>query len=191
MKNNWNGKHVVLDFHGVIADIAQAEIILQGGPPPFVEDIDRYDHPLFSNCWEHLSNPDLYKFMAPIYESQQAVKGLVDSGYFVTIATHQPPGALEYVTNWLANYAIPFDDLVLTENKNRVGGDILVDDRPSNIQRYVAYQGPAVLFGQPWNKDFRFIGRYPALRFVGWNRVLEGIRSLLWDHDYTREGIQK
>lgn len=183
MKSNWNGVKLAIDFHGVIADLAQALIIRADGPPPYVEDITTWHHPLFNDVWGACKDPKLYEYMFPIRDAVQALQGMDRSGYDITIATNQPYEAAEYTKNWLRAYGIPFDAFMLTTNdKSRLPVHILVDDKPENCIGFANASGPAVLFGQPWNKPRTKASpaTHPLVRRIGWNATLEQIRSWSW-----------
>ena len=182
MKSNYNGIKLAIDFHGVIADLAQALIIRQGGPPPYVEDITVWHHPLFENVWETCKDPSLYRYMFPIHDAVLAMRGMDRSGYDLTIATNQPTEAFEYTANWLNSYGIPYDKLILVQDKSRLPCNILVDDKPANCIGFADKTGPACIFGQPWNKRVRGEDSltHPLVRQVGWNKTLEQIRTWSW-----------
>ena len=183
MKSNYNGVKLAIDFHGVLADLAQALIIRQGGPPPYVEDIRTWEHPLFDGIWETCKDPLLYEVMFPIRDAVQAMQGLDRSGYDITIATHQPPEAFQYTANWLNAYGIPFDKLILLKDKSRIPANIMVDDNTGNCIAFADRTGPACIFGQPWNKKVGLVPKgmaHPLVRRVGWNNVLEQIRTWSW-----------
>ena len=181
MKPNFNGVRLAIDFHGVIADLAQALIIRSGGPPPYVEDITVWQHPLFDGAWETCKDPTLYEYMFPIRDAVQAMRGLDRSGYDLTIATNQPPEAFEYTANWLAAYDIPFDKLILLKDKSRVAAHILVDDNTQNCIGFADTTGPACIFGQPWNRSNKSADTaYPLTRRVGWNNTVEQLRTWSW-----------
>lgn len=181
MKPARNGVNLAIDFHGVLADLAQAQIILRrGGPPPFVEDITSWMQPVTWG-WDYdadLRNPKLYEYMFPIRDAGNAMRGMHASGYSLEIVTDQPADAMQYTANWLAAWQIPYDKLTRTADKHHTGTDILVDDKAGNCQKYARTRGPALLFGQPWNRGFETgITAHPLVRRVGWAATLEQIRQ--------------
>ena len=186
MKENWNGVHVVVDLHGVIADFAHACIIRSGGPPPYQDEITEYEHPIFNGCWDKLKDPEYYyPVMPPIKDAVSAMQGMYSSGYYLTIASNCPREAHEYTVNWLEAWGIPFDryldqgdGITQRDGKNPAGGHILVDDKIDNCAKYAAQIGPAILFGQPWNRNDSMWPNYT--RVVGWQQTLEQIRR--WAH---------
>lgn len=191
MKPNWNGVHVVVDFHGVIADFAHAVIIRAGGPPPYQDEITQYGHPVFNGVQEKLSDPEwFYPVMPTIVHAQEALTGMMASGYYITIASDSPHTSREPVLNWLQAWKVPFDKYMdgadgidLEAGKNCAGGHILVDDKPENIVKYARRVGAAILFGQPWNASWDSgpaLTSYSILRRVGWQKTLEQIRR--WSH---------
>ena len=177
MKQGWNGVCINVDFDGVIADLAAAIIILKGGPPPYVDDITYWKHPLFRDVRAVISDPKVYEYIYPLPQAAEAMKGLYSSGYYMRIVTDCPEQAREYRENWLQSWGIPFDELLITANKNEAGGDFLIDDKPDNVQRYADNVGPAILFGQPWNRnDALFVTQHPAERYTSWGGAVEQIR---------------
>ena len=127
---------------------------------------------------------DLYNIMPPILHAPEAMAGMADSGYYITIASDSPEETREANINWLKWWGIPFDRYVQAEDKCVAGGHMLVDDRTRNVERYARRVGPAILFTQPWNLGWTPpLTSHPLVRTVGWQRTLEQIRK--WSY---REG---
>ncbi len=59
-------------------------------------------------------------------------------------------------------------------NKARFAGDVLVDDKPSNVMAWEAQHpdGIGVVWAQPYNVD------YPGLRVAGWEALIRLVRRL-------------
>ena len=172
----WNGTNLVIDFDGVIADTALAQIIRTGNiGRVFVEDITWWHHPVFRDL--QVADPDLFKLTIPIHRAAATLRGMHDSGYRITIATDRPLEAREYIVNWCAAWRIPFDHLILTPDKRVAGGHLLIDDKPSNVVDYADRVGLGILFGQPWNRRALPVTKYRTSRSIGWEAAWEQVRT--------------
>ena len=177
-----NGVTLNVDCDGVIADFVGQLVILSAFRFSFM-DIDKYDHPLLTKelITRALHEPETYKYLFPVQNARPALRGLYASGYRIHIATNRNPKTTEYLVNWLALWGIPYDDLTLlgfaNKDKNVAGGDILVDDKPVNVNSYAdAGIGQAILFSQPWNEN-AWIS--PAVERVrGWDKTVQAIRRI-------------
>src|SRR3990167_10126583 len=164
------GVRINVDFHGVIADLVSALVYTMGGPPPYTKDITYFDHPITTGVWEKLKHPGLYEWMPPIALAQSHINGMYQSGYEIAIVTDQPEEAYPYTLQWLNMHGFKFDDLHFLKDKNEAGPHILVDDKSENVWRYADAVGPAILFSQPWNREWSIPGtRYPLMRGKGWD----------------------
>jgi 5'(3')-deoxyribonucleotidase len=63
-------------------------------------------------------------------------------------------GHIESKYRFLTRY-FKYEDIVLCKDKWLIGGDILVDDKPSNIEKFRTVGKHAIVFDQPWNKEVR------------------------------------
>ena len=86
-------------------------------------------------------------------------------GYRISIITKRDRPTVAYVAKWLDFYDIYSDDLLFvydTTSKADYPFDILIDDAPKNIVDIIAPKS-AILFNQPWNKNFNWPVRANSL----------------------------
>lgn len=101
------------------------------------------------------------------------LEALRDAGYALSIVTHRPEQAVSDTLEWAALYLkdIPlygFSILSNGEAKTDVPWDILVDDKPENIDDALDAGREGLLFDQPWNRN-----RETGCRVRGWSGVRE------------------
>lgn len=70
----------------------------------------------------------------------------------------------------------PFDDQIHTAAKHMIYGDVMIDDRPKNLEGFLKRNpnGKAMLFDQPWNRSIQG----PWIRVKSWNEVINEINDL-------------
>ena len=120
------------------------------------------------------------KIMEPVAGSRQALWALSDSGWeihYVTSRLNRPGLNTKVVVNsisWLAATGMPLDSLTFTDGKQRISGDVIVDDREDHL-----FQHPAALrflFPLPHNRALASNFEYEKLNDVSpWDEVLEKI----------------
>lgn len=62
--------------------------------------------------------------------------------------------------DWLDYYHFSrhFSEIILTHDKNKIEGDILIDDKPANIQSFHDIGRNAILFRRAWNRYYDYDG---------------------------------
>lgn len=91
--------------------------------------------------------------------------------------------------NWLINNNVPFDELIIDNDKSRHSLNILIDDSIDNIESVIMKGNDAYIFDQPWNREAL---HYP--RVIGWAdllREMEIVRNRLMNEYYTFVSSQK
>lgn len=80
---------------------------------------------------------------------------LRDRGYRVTIATNQFKSVQGCTYTWLEKNDIPYDNLFFGKDKYLIRGDIMLDDKFRNLQKFkVRNRGSlALLMDKPWNRE--------------------------------------
>ncbi len=82
------------------------------------------------------------------------------------------PNWCHHRINWLAeHFGIPKRDVIFAKRKELVAGDVLIDDKLSNVEAYCAAQpGLGIVFDRPWNQGTSHVrakSYAEALRLVG------------------------
>jgi 5'(3')-deoxyribonucleotidase len=107
---------------------------------------------LFSYIWKYR-----WKEIPPT-EPQigEITKRIHRKGYRISILTKRERPTVAYVAKWLDFHDIYSDDLLFVYDstpKAEYPFDILIDDAPKNLIDVIPPKS-AILFNQPWNRDF-------------------------------------
>lgn len=76
-----------------------------------------------------------------------------------------------FTDKWLNNH------IIITQHKELVQGDILIDDCAENVYKWIVGSSPrkfGLLFGQPWNKD----NEYNLYPHASWSEIKDIIYHL-------------
>jgi uncharacterized protein len=116
---------------------------------------------LFSYIWKYR-----WKEIPPT-EPQigEITKRIHRKGYRISILTKRERPTVAYVAKWLDFHDIYSDDLLFVYDstpKAEYPFDILIDDAPKNLID-VTPPKSAILFNQPWNRDFDWPVRVNSL----------------------------
>jgi uncharacterized protein len=92
-------------------------------------------------------------------------KRIHKKGYRISILTKRERPTAAYVARWLDLHKVYADELLFIYDavpKASYPFDVLIDDAPKNLIDVVAPKS-AILFNQPWNKDFKWPVRVDSL----------------------------
>jgi 5'(3')-deoxyribonucleotidase len=106
------------------------------------------------------------KYIDRGYISSHSVFGLHERGYRISILTKRYRSSVAYVAEWLGIHDIYCDDLIFIfdgTSKAKYPFNILIDDAPINLID-ISSPKSAILFNQPWNKDFDWPVRVDSLK---------------------------
>jgi 5'(3')-deoxyribonucleotidase len=95
----------------------------------------------------------------------QVMRRIHLKGYRISIITKRERPTAPYVAKWLDLHRIYTDDLLFIYDavpKANYPFDILIDDAPKNLVDVIAPKS-AILFNQPWNKNFDWPVRVNSL----------------------------
>lgn len=101
----------------------------------------------------YLSHVKLYNDVRPIEGAQEGIKALRDAGFHVVLVTTCEPGSEGHKWNWAVRHGFVQvrEDWFPVKNKSMVNVDVLIDDKPSNIE---SFPRTGVIFTQPYNKTY-------------------------------------
>lgn len=133
--------------------------------------------------WKEGIELGLFRYGHVVTGSQIGVRKLREQGHKVSIVTHRPDSAVADTIDWLSLLQNPragvvFDGVhILTngERKSSVVGDVLVDDKPSNIEDWVGHGRRGILFDREWNQDETPAG---SIRAYGWEDVTDIVEQM-------------
>lgn len=108
--------------------------------------------------YEYLHRADLYDDVRPIPGAIEGVRTLRDAGHRVVFVTSCVPAMIVPKIKWLRRHGLlPSADVdpsmtnfVVCHDKSLVMGDVLIDDRPTNLRDTSAVP---ILFDAPHNQD--------------------------------------
>lgn len=148
--------------------------------------------------WKEGVELGLFRYGHVITGAQSAVRALREAGHAVEVVTHRPANAVPDTIAWLGLFQKPeagvvFDGIHILTNgqrKSTVGVEVLIDDKPSNIEDVVGHGKRGILFSQPWNTGAKPAG---SLRAKDWPHVVELVEEMNgWSnvsgHDGRAEG---
>jgi len=159
---------IFLDMDGVVVDLARSFLRVFG--KEHLLDMPEYQTEMNEHMGEVLGmDPDTFWkaideggievwSRAPAYpwaqELYNAMQELSDRVVFLTSPSWDPQSLAGKLT-WLQEFTGKrgFRDYVITNQKDLLSapGRILIDDRKSNVDEFLAEGGAAILFPQPWN----------------------------------------
>lgn len=125
--------------------------------------------------WSEGVKLGLFRYGHMIRGARRGLERLHADGYKIEVITHRPETAVNDTLDWLSLF---FKDIPIAgvhilsngESKTSVPADILVDDKPENVQEWVDDGRRAIQFLQPWNWDHNIEGAEEA---GDWEQVVE------------------
>jgi len=100
---------------------------------------------------QHACQLGFFSALKPIRDSQEVLKTLTTKyDVYIASAAMQFPNSLLEKSEWLDKYFpfIPWQQRILCGHKHVLKGDILIDDRPYNLENF---KGRSFLFTSPHN----------------------------------------
>ncbi len=180
---------VLLDADGVIADFLGASIPIMNTLSGKTWEADHFvDWDLFETVgrehekafYQQLTDSPGWCREIPLYEgSVEGVKTLesISDVYIVTSPMYSFPTWAAERTAWLKHhFDIHHQRVVHTSAKHLCVGDILIDDRPANLESWLAAHpgGVAMLWSQPYNRNAVVPG---TIRVHSWAEVHQLIKE--------------
>ena len=118
-------------------------------------------HEFFGYVWEHR-----WQEIPPTEQNiGQATERIHRKGYRISLVTKRERPTVPFVAMWLDLHKIYADEMVFiydAVSKANYFFDILIDDAPKNLID-IASPKSAILFNQPWNKNFQWSTRVNSL----------------------------
>ncbi len=128
---------------------------------------------------------DLFKTMAPIGGSSQALQRLSTEGVHIRIITHRlfipffHRVAVAQTVEWLDYYGIPYSDLCFMEDKGLVDADVYIEDTEKNIRALEECRRTVITYTNPTNVD---MDPPPEQRADDWRTV----EAMVREHYYAK-----
>ena len=169
-------KTVAIDVDSVLADVMLVwadEYSKRSNTRVAKKDILRWDIPTILPV-----TPDqVYRYFSYVWRYRwreipptepnigEVTKRIHRKGYRISIITKRERPTVPYVAKWLDLQHIYADELVFIYDsvpKANYPFDVLIDDAPKNLIDIIAPKS-AILFNQPWNKNFDWPVRVSTL----------------------------
>jgi 5'(3')-deoxyribonucleotidase len=174
---------------GVLADaIGHMLKVRNGGDGLSITDFTEWHignrAPEGNGIYQYFHLPNIFRDAEPIPGAIEGVMFLFAHGHDVVLVTALPAdshNAYHQKIQWAREH-LGIDDqhFVATHNKGLVRGDILIDDRPDNLDQWKKENpaGLAILYPQPWNTE-NWHGDYERQ----WKEIVAEI--LQWTEQHT------
>lgn len=116
-------------------------------------DVAKFVHPdCGKKIYDYLRHPEFYKLTPPVEGFKDGILNLKEEGFEVVYVSAFERGCADTKVEWMYEYAPNFDlrkELFLCFPKQRVLGDVLLDDGPHNLRDAIMR---TVRFIMPYNK---------------------------------------
>jgi len=173
--------HILIDCDGVLADFS-GHLLRLVGSELTVEDITEWDifkfmTPSQLECAKMLlAGPEFWASQPQIPGAAEGVEELRSGDHTITVVTSPWYGCEVWGhvrREWLKrNFAVDAADVVVAARKERLQGEVFIDDKTENGEAWAAANpaGLAALYAQPYNRgDGRRSRRLPQLTRGRWH----------------------
>ncbi|HZT35403.1 MAG TPA: hypothetical protein VFA15_05760 [Nitrososphaera sp.] len=169
-------KTVAIDVDSVLADVMPVwadEYNRRRNASIAKQDIVKWDIPAVLP----ITPGDVYEYFSHVWRSRwreipptepnigAVTERIHRKGYRISIITKRERPTVAYVAMWLDMHKVFADDLIFIYDavpKADYPFDVLIDDAPKNLID-VSEPKSAILFNQPWNRDFDWPVRVSSL----------------------------
>lgn len=102
----------------------------------------------------------------------KAISKLKDMGHEIVFITARKFHGIEAICeqatiSWIEKNRLPYNKIIVDNDKTGYDLDILIDDSPNQIENHVLHGEHAVVFDQPWNTEIKYCDRV-----YGWDHVV-------------------
>ena len=182
-----------IDIDGVIADFQPVLMGLASEYVPIseedkhiykVKDTEHGDADLEHKVREEALTKGLVADAPTISGAVEKINGWYDSGHKIVILTAREEHWRDQTEEWLENIDLKHHELILDEDKGpravKEGIDIMIDDKPANIEDLQEHGVNAYVFDRPWNQDV------DAPRIHSWAKERKGFCKQAVDYDDSK-----
>ncbi len=135
--------------------------------------------------WTEGVDLGLFRYGHVVTGAQSAIRDMRTAGNTVIVATHRPASAVPDTIAWLDLFqkkeaGVVFDGIhILTngEPKHTVAADVLIDDKPANLEGWVGHGRQGILFDTSLNQGAKPAG---TERAYGWQDATRIVREMTW-----------
>lgn len=141
-----------------------------------------------------LHEKSFWEKLEPREDAQEYIKKLQERGDRVILVTSAHPDTVPYKWSWINRHfpMLAFRDIIIANEKQRISGDILIDDAPQNL---IGGNYAKFLFTATHNRDFNIAPYEDMYRVNDWREVYDVIDAFhavefgKWiecDNEYTQ-----
>lgn len=126
----------------------------------------------------------LFRYGHVVTGSQSAIRDIRSAGNTVIVITHRPSEAVPDTIAWLDLFQKPEAGVVLDgihilssgEPKSSVQADLLIDDKPSNLDDWIGHGRRGILFDRDHNQGAKPAG---SERAYGWHDATRIVKEMM------------
>ena len=100
------------------------------------------------------SRPSIFRHLDPYPDAIDSLRLLRRRGHEIVIVTTKPEWARTDTFRWLADHAVPTNEVHLADRKSNVACDVYLDDAPHVLHELVEHRSDRSIcrFVRPWNR---------------------------------------
>lgn len=172
---------ILVDMDEVVADSLSRwiSILKKRYPKNVPENYSAYSVGKYSMPWDSwgltrqewrgpILEPGFYRNLNPLPGAITFIQKLLDNGHeiiFVTIPPKGNPTAAHEKEIWIEEHLrLRGENVVFTRRKELIRGDVLIDDKPSNLEKF---QGRRILY------DYRHAFLKDAEELINWDKTFD------------------
>ncbi len=135
-----------------------------------IEDITQWNL-LTKDMCDIFKEPNFFLELIPLPGAIFGVNELINQGHEVVIASSpsRHPGIAKDKLAWCSLW-LQRAELVLTERKDILDGDMIIDDAIHHLENF---NGLQVVMDRPWNREY-----YADYRVEDWNGILRTVKEV-------------
>jgi 5'(3')-deoxyribonucleotidase len=180
--------HLAIDLDDCVLDFMEGLRICMkkeydADLPPFTEwDLHKVLDPIIGESWwKWMRERDWLWANFPAMDGAIGALGqLRRDGHYLECVTSKPEWAEFAVWKWLGKWRPPFNQVTIVpvgaDKSQHTAADVLVDDKPENVENFINGNGIGILFERPHNDGHW--GHRDLIRASGWPAVVSTIRRL-------------
>lgn len=136
-----------------------------------------------------LHKKSFWKTLEPDRYAQEVIPKIQEQGDRVIIVTSAHPDTVPYKWSWINEHfpTISFRDIIIASDKQRIDGDILIDDAPQNLigDKYAKF-----LYTANHNRDFNIAPYEDMCRVNNWQEIYDLIQAFHMADNYSEHDRQ-
>jgi len=156
-------RKVLIDVDGVIRDYMGYvyQLYSKHFPDHKIESVKTWSmaeyFPIGEDIYDFVFNRHAEEITAnaePFLGAIESIRAHMDE-FDIAIVSAQNEKGTHGTLAWMAKHKVPVREYHFTFEKDKIPGDILLDDAPHNLDAFLATGRPAVAIKQPWNDGWK------------------------------------